>query len=479
MFKNNILKKILLFLFKNVPIRIFSRSKHLFETYIFKKIKPYILKMIPPTWRRHFSTFKVRVKYIGGFLIFSFGFLFMTIFLHLFFDLTIKFFSFINMLILFILSIIIFGTIRYFLALNQPLSILVTIAENISKGDLTKRTGIIREDEVGMVAKAFDEMIGNIESIIHNIQYSSDRIIKGSKKMNNVFESIKESSDVITTSMNEITAGTEQQAFINAEITENVDYLISISSNIDEQKNTVFENAISTKDIISTSQTIIESLVASVEKLNHSFQDSYHKITRLEENASKVFKIIETNNDITNQTNLLALNASIEAARAGDAGRGFSVVAKEVKNLAEKSRYSTNEIELIIDDIRTSILDVGKILRENITDAMKESDSSHSAKVSLISIAQSMDVVIGSVQEMQNLLFKQSELIGVIRNNIENSSALSQETSANSEEVYQLSKNFIEQLEKVFAMSDKLSSISKDLKDTTSKFEVENVEFYL
>lgn len=426
-----------------------------------------------------YKTLSKKVSFMIRFSLYGFLFIILTILLQIFFHFSFELFWIIDVLIILFVMLGFFTFYKNVRNIRMPLDKLIEVSGHISKGDLTQRTGIIRQDEIGLVAKAFDEMIETIEKLINNVQYSSDRIIKGTKNLNKVFKEIDSSSQSVSSSIREISNGADVQASLNEETIRSIDKLVVLSEGIHEKQHHVFENAESTKSIIDSSNDKIENLVNSVSNLSHSYLESYEKIKQLEESAKKVFSIIETSNQIANQTHLLALNARIEAARAGEHGKGFAVVAGEVKKLSEQSKESSNEIQDVITEISETISSVGEIIKMNVLSAQNDSDNAKDAKESLKSILHSMDIVINSVNETQIAMKEQMELIAMIRKQSEETSSVASETSATTEEVLEITQHFVEQIDKVSKMSQKLASISKDLQEATNNFQVESVGFYI
>jgi methyl-accepting chemotaxis protein len=322
-------------------------------------------------------------------------------------------------------------------------------------------------------------MIENIEEIIHSVQYSSERTIKGSKKLHTMSNKIKSSSIHVNVAIDEIAKGAEYQATLNNETKRNIETLIQISEELDIKNEEVEHNALQTKETILASEIEIERLANSVQHLANASLASFERIKELEEHAGKIVSIVETSHQISTQTNLLALNARIEAARAGDAGRGFAVVAQEVKKLADQSKESSNEIETIIGAVRNAITLISEEIKDHIQKTQEESKSAIVAKNALLLVIEEMDRVNQSVQEMKKFVKEQKASIEEIGIQSQESSSISTQTSQSTLAVANLTKEFITNLETMAKMTDKLSEISNDLKKSTDKFQIESVGFYI
>lgn len=230
--------------------------------------------------------------------------------------------------------------------INSFIKRLKDIAEG--EGDLTKRIELKTKDETAELAKWFNTFISKIQEIIKTINSESKVLSNSTLELNKISENM-------IMSINNM-AGKNQSTAKNAkEVTDNVSIvsdaikesngnLSNVSAAAEEMSITINEIAKNTENARCTTENVIK-------KVNESAQ----KVTEFGKRASEIVKIVDTINDISDQTKLLALNATIEAASAGDAGKGFTVVAAEVKELARQSANSSKNISEMINDIISTI----------------------------------------------------------------------------------------------------------------------------
>ncbi|WP_406541375.1 cache domain-containing protein [Clostridium ljungdahlii] len=216
--------------------------------------------------------------------------------------------------------------------------------ETISSGDLSSVISpkyLELKDETGTLARAVKIMQESIISMIKSIRTNSSEINSHADNLSSISEEIAASSSDVATSMQDVAKGASSQAENLVNITDILNKFGSELVEIIDSIKEVDSNAKGINTMSAKSNTEMEQLAQSMNKLSDSFNDFISKTTTLGQNIKQIDEITSLINSIAEQTNLLALNAAIEAARAGEAGKGFSVVAEEIRELAEQTTESS------------------------------------------------------------------------------------------------------------------------------------------
>ena len=299
-----------------------------------------------------------------------------------------------------LLVVYIFTNILYY----QPIDTLLNTANKISEGDLNQKAEIPRRDEFGLLAHVFNKMTESLKVIIEYQKTqinkillvvnsaahgdltkvceisSDDEFAELSKAINqmiinlrNLVMQVNNATSKLTQAAQEILASTEQQAAGVAEqssqisqVASSLQELSATARQINENTQKVFESADkATKDAIFGGKSVENSMIA-MSRINKTVEATGRKITVLGESSRKIGKVATTIRDIAEQTNLLALNAAIEAARAGEQGKGFAVVADEIRKLAEGTSQQLEEINNLITTIQTETNSTVMAMEEGI-----------------------------------------------------------------------------------------------------------------
>ncbi len=249
----------------------------------------------------------------------------------------------------------------------QPLTMLIELLRGVSRGNYSESLVFERSDEIGSMSRAIERLRQNLESI--NTELASSRI-----GLDEVCDSLQESATAINSGVKEQNSGTSS-------VTESMHQMSEMASRVDQNASDAATEAQAMQLAAQESQQVMSSTIATIKDSSEQIQNTAQVIQRLDDDANNVGSVIDVIQGIAEQTNLLALNAAIEAARAGEQGRGFAVVADEVRTLASRTQQSTEEIKQIIADLQTgaknavSAIQQGQQQSEASVDKVLEAES--------------------------------------------------------------------------------------------------------
>ena len=235
----------------------------------------------------------------------------------------------------------------------KPLQGLIACSNQVAQGDLTILLSNKRNDELGSLANAFNNMIAKLRDIVNEVKHTSSYTASSADQIASSADQSSSASQYVAHSINNVAEQITQQSSETSAAQSLIRELLSISSSVSRNADRVASATNNCSTIASQGQTIVNQTVDQIQKMKPEIESTLAKVSFLGEKANEINQITESISTITKQTNLLALNAAIEAARAGEAGKGFAIVANEVKKLADESANSVKSIAKIITEIQS------------------------------------------------------------------------------------------------------------------------------
>ncbi|WP_034552276.1 methyl-accepting chemotaxis protein [Carnobacterium funditum] len=358
-------------------------------------------------------------------------------------------------------------------SITKPIKRVMNQMKEISDGNLgVEPLAITTNDETGQLSESMNTMQKVLKDMIYNLSTASETLTANSEELTQSAFEVKSGSEQVATTMQELATGSETQANTASSLSivmGNFTKKVQDTNKRGEQINKTSQQVL---EMTNQGAQLMESSTQQMQKIDRIVQDTVEKMGTLDNQTKEISDLVSIIQTVADQTNLLALNAAIEAARAGEHGRGFAVVADEVRKLAEQVAVSIADITGFVNMIQseskvvTDSLQIGYAEVEEGTAQIKTTGQTFSK------ISKSVTSMVGEIQQvsdnLESIVFN-AEIMG---SSIEEIAAVSEESAAGIEETSAATQQISSSMEEVSGNSEHLATLAEDLSQMVNQFKL-------
>lgn len=355
----------------------------------------------------------------------------------------------------------------------NPINKVTNRMNALADGDLTEESiKIKRKDEVGQLAGSLNLMQTKLKEIMKNISIASEVMSANSEELTQSSNEVKSGSELIAVTMEELSSGSEVQAHSATDLSMAMSEFAAKVEAVNEHGESLKVTSVKVLDMTNEGSQLMDGSTEQMAAIDQIVKDSVKNVNQLNTRSHEISKLVVVIKDIADQTNLLALNAAIEAARAGEQGRGFSVVAEEVRKLAEQTASSVTEITDIVHNIQEGFEIVTRSLENGYSEVEKGTIKIEETGKTFHHISQS---IAEMAEGFQNITVNMAQIQAgsqEMNGSIQEIAAAAEESAAGIEQTSASIQQTNSAMEEVALSSESLAKLAEELNEVVRQFKL-------
>lgn len=357
--------------------------------------------------------------------------------------------------------------------ISKPIRLVMEQMGLIANGDLSKEPLKVKtKDEIGQLVLSTNEMAKSMRSLLTEINTVSETVSSQSEELTQSADEVMAGADQVNTTMQELAAAAETQANSATELSNLMGEFVSSTKEASEKGESIRLTANKVLHKTIEGGQLMQSSTLQMDKIDGMVRDTVQKVNNLDTQSKEISKLVVVIKDIADQTNLLALNAAIEAARAGEQGKGFAVVADEVRKLAEQVAVSVNDITNIVTNIQSGFSLVNNSLHDGYKEVEKGTEQIQTTEKTFKEINESITDMVSNIILITESLKDISTNSQEMNKSIEDIAAASEESAAGVEQTSASVQQTNSSMHEVTSNSNDLAQLAEKLNNLIAQFKL-------
>ncbi|MDL4841995.1 methyl-accepting chemotaxis protein [Aquibacillus rhizosphaerae] len=372
--------------------------------------------------------------------------------------------------------VVVLGTVTALVTariISNPIITVRNRMDEIANGDLSQEPlETNSKDETGQLITSTNSMNDNMRNLLQQINNVSETVSTQSEELTQSASEVKAGSQQIATTMQELSSGSESQANNASDLSSVMESFSAKMQEANENGENIYESSNEVLEITGQGSQMMDTSAKQMAIIDQIVKEAVNKVQGLDTQSQEISKLVAVIKDIAEQTNLLALNAAIEAARAGEHGKGFAVVADEVRKLAEQVGVSVTDITAIVTNIQTESTSVAESLQGGYKEVEKGTTQMKTTGETFATITAAVKEMVNNIQTITGNLSSMSSSSQEMSASVEEIASVSEESAAGVEQTSASAQQASSSMEEVADSSDQLAKLAEELNGLVRKFKL-------
>jgi len=355
--------------------------------------------------------------------------------------------------------------------ISRPITTVANRMKELADGNLRHEPfAVTQRDEIGQLMLSANDLNEKLKETISSIHNVSETVAASSEELAQSANEVQTGTEQISYTMQELATGTETQASTAGDLAETMTTFQSSIHETTQEGIELKEHSEHVHDLTTTGKQLMVQSTQQMATINDIVLDSVKKVEGLNAQSAEISKLVSVIDEISNQTNLLALNAAIEAARAGEHGKGFAVVADEVRKLAEQVQFSVTDISTIVHRIQNETGTVTNSLQAGYEEVRKGTAQLDQTNSTFDQISQAVEDMNDNINVISQNLTKISQHSEAINGSIDEMASISQESAAGVEQTTATVEETAATMDEISKSANQLAEMAEELNTQLQKF---------